>query len=267
MIDTKTQETLRQKYNPEGSDLRRAQLRMVEMLLFLDRVCHENNITYWLDSGTLLGAARHGGFIPWDDDTDVCMPQKDAERFKKIMLESNPSNEFVLQCHKTDKGFLGAWYVLRDLKSEYIQDSLLHKRRKYRGLQIDIFIVEDKCNALFYRFAGRYQYNLIDKFLFRIKNNVIAKIITLPNYYFLHGILKPLFRLLSTQNDCVRLNYGSLFKTRHKKYIYPLAKIMFEGYEFSCPSDYNNYLKDVYGEWGKLPEKIQTHKVEVIFFE
>ena len=56
-----TNEELRAKYNPEGSDLRRAQLRMLDMLLYLDKVCKENEITYWLAAGTCLGAVRHGG--------------------------------------------------------------------------------------------------------------------------------------------------------------------------------------------------------------
>lgn len=83
MIDKKIQDELRIKYNPDGSDLRKAQLKMLELLKFLNKICTENNLTYWLDSGTLLGAVRHGGFIPWDDDIDVCMPYKDAVVLKK----------------------------------------------------------------------------------------------------------------------------------------------------------------------------------------
>ncbi|MBD5280217.1 MAG: hypothetical protein HDS35_06710 [Bacteroides sp.] len=77
MIDPKLQAELRAKYNPEGSDLRKAQLRMLSLLIFLDKVCKDNNLEYWLDSGTLIGAARHGGFIPWDDDCDIEMMEKD----------------------------------------------------------------------------------------------------------------------------------------------------------------------------------------------
>ena len=64
---------LRQRYNPEGSLLRRHQLRMLEILKEIDRICQKHRIDYWLSSGTLLGAVRHGGFIPWDDDLDIEM--------------------------------------------------------------------------------------------------------------------------------------------------------------------------------------------------
>ena len=61
--------------------LRRCQLKQLTILEEIDRICRKHNITYWLDGGTLLGAVRHGGFIPWDDDIDIAMPLDDARRF------------------------------------------------------------------------------------------------------------------------------------------------------------------------------------------
>ena len=61
------------KYNGEGTMLRKAQLRMLDILVEVDKVCKRHNIPYWVDYGTLLGAVRHGGFIPWDDDLDISM--------------------------------------------------------------------------------------------------------------------------------------------------------------------------------------------------
>ena len=88
---------LNEKYNPEGSQLRKAQLRMLELLVFIDEVCRKNDIPYWLDSGTLLGAMRHGGFIPWDDDADICILRSDAERLEKIMMtEYNDADDYLL---------------------------------------------------------------------------------------------------------------------------------------------------------------------------
>ena len=64
MIDEKFKEELKMKYNPDGSSLRKAQLRMLEILLFVDKVCKAHNIEYWIEGGTLLGAVRHVGFVP-----------------------------------------------------------------------------------------------------------------------------------------------------------------------------------------------------------
>ena len=77
MIDATIQQQLRERFNPEGSMLRKQQQRMLEILLHIDEVCTEHNIKYWLSSGTLLGAVRHGGFIPWDDDLDIEMLKED----------------------------------------------------------------------------------------------------------------------------------------------------------------------------------------------
>ena len=138
-----TSEELKAKYNPEGSLLRRVQLRMLDMLLYFDTVCKEQHISYRLDGGTVLGAVRHGGFIPWDDDLDVAIDSK--EDYKKILqyLKNHPHPQFVLQHKKTDKGFNNIWFTIRDLKSEYIhldEETAKHDNlRKYRGLQIDVF--------------------------------------------------------------------------------------------------------------------------------
>ena len=85
MIDKKIQEQLREQYNPDGSQLRTIQLCLLDILIEFDRVCRKNGISYWIDSGTLIGAARHGGFIPWDDDLDVCILRKDRKRVAEAL--------------------------------------------------------------------------------------------------------------------------------------------------------------------------------------
>lgn len=266
MIDNNLQNELRNRYNPEGSSVRRMQMRMLEMLRFLDKVCQDNNIVYWLDSGTLLGAQRHGGFIPWDDDVDVCMPKEHLKKFEKIMMDNNPSKEFVIQNHKTDAGYYSSWSVLRDLKSEYVQNSNLHNRRKYRGLQIDIFQVEDRKNIFIYKIAKRLQYYLVDKRLF---SNIQANVDNA--YKFLYKFIFPIFNLITKlkKTSYYLYNYGTIFSPvkMYKKDIFPLTKIEFEGYEFNSPNNVDGYLREIYGDWTDIPshDKIKTHNVKVIF--
>src|SRR3954468_21006016 len=93
-------------YNPEGSELRRAQLKMLEILEAFDKICRKHNINYWLVCGTLLGARRHGGFIPWDDDLDIAILQSDYDKLMLILKEELPEH-LKLQTQETDKKY---WY-------------------------------------------------------------------------------------------------------------------------------------------------------------
>ena len=94
MIDEATQKALRAAYNPDGSDLRRHQLVMLDMLIWLDSLCLRHEIPYWLSSGTLLGAVRHGGFIPWDDDVDIELMLPDYLRLIKAIADEAPDTPF-----------------------------------------------------------------------------------------------------------------------------------------------------------------------------
>ena len=89
-----TQEELRAKYNPEGSKLRKMQKRMLDMLLYIDDICKKQNIKWRLDGGNVLGAVRHGGFIPWDDDVDIVLEKQEFNRLVKYLLK-NPHPQYV----------------------------------------------------------------------------------------------------------------------------------------------------------------------------
>ena len=93
---TFNQEELRARFNPDGSPLRRQQMVMLEMAKLLDRICKKHDIPYFLYAGSLLGAIRHDGFIPWDDDFDVALLRKDYKRLMKILPDELPPG-IVLQ--------------------------------------------------------------------------------------------------------------------------------------------------------------------------
>ena len=80
----------------EPRTLRKAQLIMLDMLIEFDAICKKHQLQYWLDSGTLLGAVRHQGFIPWDDDIDICMERNDYQKFIQICSQEL-SKEYFLQ--------------------------------------------------------------------------------------------------------------------------------------------------------------------------
>lgn len=270
MIDRILQNNLRQKYNPEGSALRNAQLRMLDLLIFIDRICKKHNLVYWLDGGTLLGAARHRGFIPWDDDTDICMPHEDALKFKEILKSDIHEGHIILQTRDSDTNYPHtAWMTLRDLKSRYIQDSFLHNLLKYQGLQVDIFVMECNIPRAIKKISGILHNLLI---YFPLGNNYHLKPLR-PfvniNHRVLDYMIYPLLRRIKNRKGTMTYGIGDPFKNQYKKTdIFPLGKIEFEGYEFNCPHNVDSYLSNLYGAWREIPDEdhifFHTHKIEFI---
>lgn len=262
-------EELRAQYNPDGSDLRRAQLRMLDMLKFIDRVCKEQGITYWLDGGTLLGAARHDGFIPWDDDTDICMPREDYLRFKHYMLYENKNEDFVLQCHKTDKNYYGSWGVLRDLKSKYVKNSARLNNFKYQGLQVDIFPVDAKstCKSLWKPCRWVFAY-LIHAPLYEGRLTKYLRFNVPFAYHFLMKMMVPLFRFFTPKGkQFFSHQYGTFWYYKWSKDIlFPTTTIMFEGHPFSAPHSVDAYLTSIYGDWKKIPQEKDRYNHQASFF-
>lgn len=259
-----TNEELRRRFNPDGSTLRKAQLRMLEMLTFLDEICKKNNITYWIDSGTLLGAVRHGGFIPWDDDVDIAMPYKDVIKLRKLMTRCSFSDEFVFQCRKTDPYFYQTFDKLTDTNSKYILNDDFFNIRKYTGLQIDIFpMIRNNIN-LFHRLCTDYKHYFISSYRRRKMSREKIPFGLKFHYFTLTKIIVPTFKLISDilpQKDYMTYFYGIEFNDKLLvKNIFPLKRVEFEGHFFNAPFNCDGYLSNIYGDWRQLPPLNTLHK-------
>lgn len=132
---------LREKYNPEGSLMYRMQERMLVVLEVIDRICRQHGLEYWLSGGSMLGAVRHQGFIPWDDDLDIEMLRPDFERLMQILPRELPE-DMALQWHTTDPNYFFAFAKVRDRHSQLFERNGYDRVWKEHGIFIDIFPLE-----------------------------------------------------------------------------------------------------------------------------
>ena len=254
-------DALRLRYNPDGSALRRTQLELLEILKVLDGICKEHNIEWWLSSGTLLGAARHQGFIPWDDDIDIVMLRKDFKRFDKIM-RNYQSEEYVYHSMSTDVDYVYIFSKFRKRQGDAGEEHRRSKFYKYKGPFVDIFCIE-KTNYFAAR-ASSIIYNNLQHLTSYVRWSWLRRpLILLVNLLCL-GIIVPLLRLVGLINPSGEYHYTlGLGWGRHKffmEHTFPLGRAKFEGVEFPVPKDMDAYLSQVYGDWRKLPTDEQIRK-------
>lgn len=261
MIDIEVQNKLRKQFNPDGSDLRKLQLRMFEMLKFIDCVCRRNGIRYWLSSGTCLGAVRHGGFIPWDDDVDIEMLPEDYGRFCKI-IEEIKSEKYALQNHETDFEYVAPYAKLRDLNSTIKENNVHDLWYRYKGLYIDIFPVYRFSSELLYRVAGILQIIMLHR-LTLISNRFIRRVLMKLNYRVLYGGIFPLFNMVDKlkKDNIIRIGgLGSGFKEKYAiNIVEETIEMNFEGVNFPVPKLYDRYLSSLYGNYMELPSLQDIH--------
>ena len=114
---------------------------MLDIMQVFHEFCEKNNLEYFLDAGTLLGAVRHKGFIPWDDDVDIVLLRKDYKRLVKI-LHSYQSDEFVFHSMQSDVEYVNSFGKFRKREGVIGSSSRRYRYYKWRGIGLDIFAIE-----------------------------------------------------------------------------------------------------------------------------
>lgn len=122
-----------------SKSVRDVQAKILEIMKYIDALCRANNITYYIMGGTALGAIRHGGFIPWDDDLDIFMTPSEYEKFK-IVFNTENAEKYVLQEWKTTEKYL-EYAKVRMNGTTFIESAFKDRKDLHQGIYVDIMIL------------------------------------------------------------------------------------------------------------------------------
>ena len=253
----------------KAQELRACQLKQLSILEEIHRICEAHRIDYWLDGGTLLGAVRHGGFIPWDDDIDIAIRQEDLQRFIAV-APSELREGLFLQTPQNEPQSKELIVKVRDLNSFYVEGADNFAADYEKGLYVDIFPMID--------------YPTLPKGLVKRLTLGISKsysILHKAHYYSLRSFAEffwfggkyllslGLWKLLSAvrpknvylSNILINNGYGIMHR---QDAVFPLGTIMFEGKTFHAPGNPDAYLSDLYRNYMEIPPK-EKQKIHSVF--
>ena len=249
----------------------------LDLLVRLQKVCEKYNIEYFADGGTLLGCARHNGFIPWDDDIDIAMTRENYDKFCKI-AESEFQYPYFLQTEKTESGTVFGYAKFCNSDTTMLLKCFEGRNFKYnQGICIDIFPqdkIPDDTKEMNYFFT-RLQYLKAKgkQFRNRLHNDHgehnLAKV-------FLAALVKLMhiknFCYFRFEKECQKYNlqntkYMASISFRPERKIgfkeisayKEIEMLPFEFIKLPCPKNYNQYLSDFYGDWRTFKKGTSFH--------
>lgn len=256
--------------NTPQSTLRSLQLTELDILKEFDRLCRKHHLHYYIVGGTLIGAVRHKGFIPWDDDIDVSMPRKDFKKFIKIAKEEL-SQEFFLQTRKTDKKCQFHYAKLRKSGTYFGEEKFEHTAF-HKGIFMDIFpldyIPRNKLMQKLIFGAFGLMSGLIsskeksDEYLFRDRNYIFAFMLRCIRFATPLFVLRGFRTLIAKFSNAI--SKKTLFASLSGFHGYPKemspekwwgegCDIEFEGIMVKAPDEYETLLAHMFGNYMELP--------------
>lgn len=254
----------------------------LDMLKEVDKICRENDIQYQADGGTLLGAVRHKGFIPWDDDVDIRMLRDDYDRFCEICKTKLNSEKYFLQTHETDDGY--RWGYARILrKGTYFSRQNQEMLTMKRGIFIDIFpcdgMPEGTIRKRIYNFicfvarkilyspvGAQHEKNIVKRVTYRM-----IKVIPKKFAFFLFHILIERYRNKDTR--LIRtLGWNGPEENLgfQRKWMLESCELDFEDMKIKAPVAYNEFLTFMFGKDYMTPppesKRVPKHTATLIEF-
>lgn len=237
------------------------QLCMLEMIRDIDKICRKNNIEYYLSYGSCLGAVRHQGFIPWDDDFDIMLKYDQYQKFIQVCEDQLDKKKYFVQTPESEKNYYLSFAKIRNIKTTLIEEG--NKNEDIiRGVYIDVFPLVG-CPA------GKLKRKLLEinrALVLSANRNII-------NNKFLYFIFKLILKIFGKESiinyctkQCIKYNCSdysevcSVFdgdsfqigKTTNKILGKP-KYVQFENLKLPIPEHYDQYLTNIYGNYMKIP--------------
>lgn len=271
----------------------------LEILTHIDVICRKHNIKYWVDYGTMLGAVRHHGFIPWDDDLDLGMLRTDYERFKSVVMEELPDGYFF-QSFETDPGyFIGNACVRKNgttaIMRTFTASNGKMKYRFHQGISVDILIFDnvpdndrelDSFSQNVFKARDFAAYLEFAKGVFRSKDwglwqkdknlflSACVRVVTITILDFISGgkyssnlikkscLIAEKFKLENTKRiaPLTTMPYGNKELKIDKSIFDEMIYVEFENIKVPIPKRFDERLQICYGEWKTPIKNVSQHK-------
>lgn len=258
-----------------NQQLREVQMIQLEMLIEVDRICKKCDIHYNIIAGTLLGAVRHGGYIPWDDDADVALLRPEYERFREACKTELDTTRFYFQDHRNTKGYRWGYGKLRRKDTLFLREHQEHMPYE-QGIFIDVFPLDGVPDNYILRSLKNFECFCVRKILWSKVGKIADK----------NPFRRVWYRMLSCLPENVVFSYyhqmishANKKKTKmvrilmfptpnrewgyYRKWYEESEDIVFEGKIFKGIRDYQGYLRFKFGEYMELPpeEQRKVHPV------